>query len=139
MSMHMIRLVKEVVFPRVYHKNSLCIFFPFLFTISEPILFIIMFFYTFLNKLRVFLGFIETYTYLTMSVEKILTSKSRSTLFKFWKLYSNEADGKAVGKLQLPLIMYICWISTAGIIINVISLIRHVCTILFARCFIVFN
>lgn len=48
----------------------------------------------------------------------------------FGKLYSNEADGKAVGKLQLSLIMYISWSSTAGIIINAINLNVYVCSIL---------
>lgn len=77
--------------------------------------------------------------YFRMGMEKILTSKVKILFLRFWKLYFNKADGKAVGKLQPPLIMYICWISTAGITINVISLIRNVSSILFARCFIVFN
>lgn len=60
------------------------------------------------------------------SIMKILLGFCSS----FGKLYSNEADGKAVGKLQLSLIMYISWSSTAGIIINAISLNGHVCSIL---------
>lgn len=77
--------------------------------------------------------------YFRMDVEKILTLKVKIFFLRIWKLYFNKADGKAVGKLQLPLIMYICCISTAGTTINIISLIRNVCSILFARCFIVFN